>query len=81
MLFKVGKESGVGESLQARRVVRHDIGLPGDVADCREVAVAALVGASEAAQVRRSSLMRDRAFGVPRHCRGVVGENLDGAAP
>ena len=63
---------------QTRGVVSHHIGLPGDVADFRVVAVVALVGTLQAAQVGGGVVSGDGPFVVAGDCRRVVGQGGGG---
>jgi hypothetical protein len=68
----VVKEGAICEVLQARSVVRHDVGLSWE--EVRQVAVAVLVlmGAGVVAKMCRWPVTSNSALGDARHSRGVV---------
>lgn len=71
-LFEVREEEGVGEMLEARGVVRHDVSLAWDVERGVVIAVVALVLARPVAEVGRRAGGSDRALTDAGHRRGVV---------
>jgi hypothetical protein len=78
-LFKVGKEFGVSEMLQAGGVISHSISISwvekGEVA----VAVLALVSAAVVAQLGGNSIRGHRSFVHSRDGGGVVAASANGA--
>ena len=63
MLFEVSEESGVGECLQARGVVGHDVGRSGNVEAAVAVAVGSLMLAREVAEASGRTVIGDGTAG------------------
>ena len=80
-LFKVSKESSIGEFLHAGRVVGHDVEGAREVASLVKVPMLALVGALHVAQVRGGGGAGDGAFGHPGDRWSVVGTARDCRVP
>ena len=55
----MSEESGIGECLQTRGVVCHDVGRPRNVVAAVAVAVSSLVQASEVAEASGSTIIGD----------------------
>ena len=73
MLFEVGTKKGsVREVLEARDIVRHDVGTPWDEEVCLAVAVFSLVGTSVVAEVGSRAVGGDRSFQHSGQGGGVV---------
>ena len=68
------QELGIGEMLQARGVVSHDVFHPVDEGDLGAVAVVSLVETGQLAEVGHRAFSGSAAFGVTGQCWGVVGE-------
>lgn len=62
MLFEVRQEGRIGEMLQARRIVRHDIDFSREIRDLVTIPVLPLVHASEVAQESRWAGAGDSPF-------------------
>ena len=72
VLLEVGEELGVGEVLQTRSIVCHDVGFSWEVESEVTVALLALVSAGVVAKVRSSAFTADCAFRGSGDCRSVV---------
>ena len=72
MLFEVGKKGSVREVLEARGIVRHDIGTPWDEEVCLAVAVFSLVSTSVVAEKGRRPVGGDRSLQHSGQGGGVV---------
>jgi hypothetical protein len=71
-LLEVSKEGRVREVLQARGVLRHDVGIAGEEVRHVAVSVLALVRTGVVADMGRRSVAGDGAFGDAGHRRSVV---------
>ena len=69
VLVKVVEEGGVGQVLQARGIVGHDVGVSWEVGRFVAVAVEALVQAGVVAQIGGGAIRGDGAFRHPADCR------------
>ena len=69
-LFKVGEKESIGEVLEARGIVRHDVGLARDVERHVVVAVAALVLTSPVAEIAGSPVAGDSTLADTGHGGG-----------
>jgi hypothetical protein len=78
-LFEVSEKGRVGELLHTRGVVGHDNQRPSKVGCFVKVAVLALMGALNVAEVSGSAFARDGSFCHPRHGGGVVRAAGDGS--
>ena len=78
MLFEMGKKGSVREVLEARGIVRHDVGTPWDEEVRLAVLVLPLVGTGIVAEVGRGPVGGDRSFQHPRQGGGVVSPVRDG---
>ena len=72
-LFEVSEKEGVGEVLEMRGVVSHDVSLARDVERGVVIAVLTLVLARPVAEVGRRAVGGHRALADAGHRRGVVG--------
>ena len=72
-LFEVSEKESVGEVLEARGVIRHDVGLARDVERHVVVAVAALVLTSPVAEIAGSPVAGDGSLADAGHGWSVVG--------
>lgn len=78
MLFKMRQKLGVGEVLQTRRVVCHDVLLSWEEMGQVAIAVCPLVVAGEAAEGGCGSVTGHCPLAHSRHRWGVVREGFDG---
>jgi len=75
------QEFRVGEVLETRRIIGHDIFHPDDEGDLGAVSVVALVEAGDLTEVGNWAIASCAAFEVSRQCGSVVGQVGDGGAP
>ena len=80
-LFKVSEKGSIGELLHARCVVSHRVHRPRKVGGQVTVAVLALVGALDIAEVRSCFVAGDGPFGHARHGGRVITTVGDGGVP
>ena len=78
VLFEVGEKGSVREVLEARGIVRHDIGTPWDEEVCLAVPVLPLVGTGVVAEVGSWPVGRDRSFQHSGQGGGVASSIGDG---
>ena len=81
MLFEVGKKGSVREVLEARGIVRHDVGTPWDEEVCLAVAMLPLVGTGIVTEVGGRSVSRYSLLEHPGKGWSVVAPIGDGGIP